>query len=154
MGLSIGIHAQTGVADREDHVIAGTDWGVIAGVVFVEGNVGGLNSELAARRHGVARVHSEVHDYLINLTSVGADGTQFRGRNHHEIDVLTDHAGEHLEVFSDDFIEIKNFWSKHLLAAEGKQLASKRSCTLRSPSDFLCRAAESGIRSQAVQQEF
>ena len=48
--------------------------------VLVERDVGGLDGELAALRHGVAGVHGKIHDDLVDLAGIGADGAERRAR--------------------------------------------------------------------------
>ena len=124
------------------------------GILFVERDVGGLNGELAAGGHGIARVHREIHDDLINLSRVGADRAQHGGGHHDQIDILADHAREHLQVFSDHLIQIEDLRGQHLLAAEGEELAGKRGGALRGAGDLLRGSAKSGVRTQTVEQKF
>ena len=98
--------------------------------VFVERDVGGLDREFATFGHRIAGVDGQVHDDLIDLSWIGAHGADGGTGHHHKVDVLADHAGQHFKVFGDDFVQIENFRSEHLLAAEGEQLASKRSGSL------------------------
>ena len=44
------------------------------------GDVGGFDGEFAALRHGVAGIHGQVHDDLIDLAGIGADRAQYEGR--------------------------------------------------------------------------
>ena len=49
------------------------------GVVFVEIDVGGLERQAAALRHGVARVHGEVQDDLLDLARIGLHRAEITG---------------------------------------------------------------------------
>ena len=125
-----------------------------AGVFLVEGNVGGLDGQLASRGHGVTRVHGEIHDDLLDLSGIGPHRAQTSCRDHDQVDVFADHASEHLQVFGDHAIQIKNLRRQHLLAAEGQELAGERCRAPRCAGNFLRRAAQRRVRAEAVKQKF
>ena len=60
LSTSVGRDSGAGVADGDHDVIAGRDLAVHAGVVFVEKDVAGLQRQLAAVGHGVARIQREI----------------------------------------------------------------------------------------------
>src|SRR5207253_3118340 len=68
------IDTDTGVGHREHHIATGLDRPVLPRVRGVEIHGGGLDRELAAARHGVARVDDQVHDDLLELPGIGSDG--------------------------------------------------------------------------------
>ena len=90
--------------------------------VFVERDVGGLDGQFAALRHGVAGVDGEVHDDLVDLAGIGAHCAERGAWNHYQIDILADHAGEHFQVLGDHLVQIEHFGRQHLFAAERQQL--------------------------------
>ena len=55
-----GRNSGAGVADCDHHVIAGRKLAVHIRVVFVEEDVAGLERELAAVGHGIARVYRQI----------------------------------------------------------------------------------------------
>ena len=124
-----------------------------ARVFLVERDVGGLDGQLASRRHRVARVHGQIHDDLLNLARIGANRAQVSAGNHYQIDVFADHAGQHLQVFCDHAIQVQNLRRQHLLSAEGEELARERGGPTRGAGNFLRRAAQGGFRTEAVEQK-
>jgi hypothetical protein len=90
---------------------------------------------------------------LLNLSRIRSHRAQTRRRNHHQIDIFTDHAREHFQVLGDHAIQIENLGGQHLLPAEGKELARERRCPPGGAGDFLRRRAQRWFRSQAVEQE-
>jgi len=108
--LGFVVHADAVIADGEHDVVAGGERRVGAREVFVKGDVGGLDGELTALRHGVAGVHGDVHDDLVDLARIGADRAQRRAWNHDQIDVLADHAGEHFQVLGDHLVSDRAPW--------------------------------------------
>ena len=114
----------------------------------------GLDRELAARGHGVARVDRKIHDDLLDLAGVGAYRPELRAGSHHQIDVFADHAGEHFQVFGGDVVEIDDARGEHLLAAEGEQLAGQRRGALGGAGDLLRRAAQMRFGAEAFEKKF
>ena len=124
------------------------------GIVFVERDVRGFDRELAAGRHGIARIDREIHDDLLDLAAIGANRPEVRGRNHHEIDVLPDHAVEHFEIFGGDIVQVDDARSQHLLAAECQKLASERRRAFGGAGDFLSGSAKVRFGPETLQQKF
>ena len=62
---------RAGVADRDHHVIAGRDLAVHARVALVEEDVAGLERELAAVGHGIARVDRQIEHGGGELIGIG-----------------------------------------------------------------------------------
>src|SRR6185437_8043717 len=58
--LRVRIHAAAGIGDGEHYVVARRHRGALLGVALFQGEVGGLQNDLSALGHGVARVHREV----------------------------------------------------------------------------------------------
>jgi hypothetical protein len=69
----LGRDAGTGVGDVDPHVVG--DRHALIGRLrrLFGGDVGGAHGELAAIRHGVARIDGEVHDHLLELRDVNLD---------------------------------------------------------------------------------
>jgi len=53
-----------------------------------------LDDDLASRRHGVAGIHRQVHDYLLHLPGIGAHAGRQRVQAQAELDVLPDQAAQ------------------------------------------------------------
>ena len=66
----------------------GDDGDVAGGIVRVELDVRRLDRQLAAVRHGVARVDRQVHEDLLHLHRVGPDVAEVRRRREMEVNVL------------------------------------------------------------------
>ena len=98
----------------------------MARFLFAQGYVASLDVELASGGHGVAGIDSQVHDDLFDLSGIGANWPKIFSGSEHKIDIFTDHAREHLQVFGGDIVEVDHPRSQHLLAAEGEQLAGQR----------------------------
>ena len=69
-------------------------------------------------RHGITRVYRQVHDDLLDLSGIGFHGADLRTRNHDQVDVFTNQAGQHFKAFCDYAVKVHNFGRKHLLTAE------------------------------------
>jgi hypothetical protein len=53
-------HTDPGIGDCQHHVLAGADFGIGRGIFIVEIEVGGLDGQPAAVRHGISPVDHEV----------------------------------------------------------------------------------------------
>ena len=138
----------------EHHVGAGRDVVVGAGVLVVELDVRGLDGQLAALRHGVARVDGEVHDDLLDLARVGLDVPEAARRR--AIVSSMSSPSRRRSIFSmpgDDLVQVEHLRLEHLLAAEREELprelrrAHRRPCRISSRS---ARSGSSGLRSPAI----
>src|SRR5262249_17468787 len=98
------------------------DGEVAAGIAFVEHDIGGFDGEDSAFRHGVAGVDHQVHEDLLDLAGVGADGAKVGGQHQAEIDVFADEAPEHAAQAGDELVEIEHAGLQDLAAAEGEEL--------------------------------
>src|SRR6476620_11856963 len=83
------VHAAAGVREGNEYMPAGMRLGMHGHVSFIEDDIGRLDRELTANGHGVARVHGQVHDYLLKLADVHLDGPKIVGAMEMKIDVLT-----------------------------------------------------------------
>ncbi len=78
---------------------------------------------LPAARHGVAGVESEVHDDLLDLSGIGADGAQVVGGRGEHFDVFANQPPQQRIETQHDVVEIDHPRREHLLPAERQQLA-------------------------------
>ena len=76
--------------------MAGFDRSVTARIGLIQHHVVGLDDDLAARRHGIARVHHQIHDDLFDLAWIGLHLTQAGSLNRQDINVLADQSSQHL----------------------------------------------------------
>jgi len=89
----------------------------------------------------------------VSLARIGFHGAQVRAGDHHQINILANHAGKHLQVFSDDRVQVYHFRSQQLFTTKSQKLAGKRCGPLRGISNFLSGTAESRIGTNAIQQK-
>ena len=91
--------------------------------MLVELDVGGLDRQRAASRHGIPRVHREVHDDLLHLPAIGLHERQLGPEAQHDLHVFPDEASEHRPHVGHDHVQVEQRRLDDLLAAEGQQLA-------------------------------
>jgi hypothetical protein len=87
--------------------------------------VAGVDHELAAGRHRVARVQGQVQDHLLELGPVGPQIAGARVQIHLEFDLLADEAPQHGLDAGRDIVHGQNLRLEHLAAAEGQKLLSQ-----------------------------
>ena len=69
-------------------------------VFRIHDEVCGFDGQRSALRHGVAGIHGEVHDNLLNLSDIRLYLAQPRIRREYEINVRSDESGQHLIKFA------------------------------------------------------
>src|SRR5208283_3768496 len=92
-GLGFLVHALAGIGNRDHGIASGLDKTVFA-EVLAHGNVGALQSELAAFGHGIFGIDDQVHDDLLKLADVGASVTGLGGEAGHQFDVFADQGAQ------------------------------------------------------------
>ena len=75
-------------------------------------DVGGLDRQVAAVGHGIAGIDRQVHDDLLDLAGIGLDRADGPRRNHDQVDVFADQAGQHFQVFGDHVVEVEHLWAQ------------------------------------------
>ena len=65
-----------GVADPQPHELAGPRLQMQPDIIVIEGDVGRLQVQGPALRHGVAGVQAQVHQHLVDLALVGLNVPQ------------------------------------------------------------------------------
>ena len=113
------------VDDREADVVTGRDI-ELARELRVDVRVRGLDDQLAAFGHRVARVDHEVREDLLDLARVRVDAIQVRLEVRVQRDVLPDDARQHLRDVADDRVELEEPRLHGLLPAERQQLPGQR----------------------------
>ena len=116
------VHAAAGVGHRQRHVRPWFHPRVLARVHIIHIEVGSLDGELPAVRHGVAGVHREIHHHLLDLPGIGHYLAQIHGKRDHELDVLAEQPAQHRLHSRNDLVQVQNLGLQHLPAAEGKKL--------------------------------
>src|SRR6185437_15666970 len=86
----VGAHAGAGIAHFDQDIFAGGDMllAELARGRLID--IGGADKELAAIRHGVARIDGEVPDNLLELMQVGLDGPEIAPGLELELDILAE----------------------------------------------------------------
>ena len=115
------IHADAGVGQRQDQAGARQDTSDPSHRVLVEDSVQGRDDEPSAVRHGVARVHSQVHQHLLDLAGIHFD-TPGGARHRVDLDVLADQPSEHRHDVADHHVKVDHHRLEHLPAAESQEL--------------------------------
>ena len=90
------------------------------GVAFVEFGIRGLDGKRAAIRHGVARVHHQVHQDLLHLSRIRAHHSEVRRQPELEIDILANQAAQHRAHGGYQFVEVERVGLQGLAPAEGE----------------------------------
>ena len=125
MGHDLPRNAAARVAEDERRVVSGPHVGRRRGRPGFECLVACLDDHRAAARHGILGVDGEVHQDLLDLRTVGADGPQVGGPAEADIDVLADRAAQDAAEFPDDGIQVRDLHLQHLFPAEGKELGDE-----------------------------
>ena len=105
--------------------------------IGVRSDAPGLDAQLAAVRHRVARVDHQVQDDLLDLTGICFDASEMVVQHYGEFDVFFDQATEHLFRVRYDLVDIQDDWFNNLLTTEHQELARERSSTVRRLLDLL-----------------
>ncbi len=116
------VDALAGIGDGEHHVRTGVHAQVQIGIFLVEPDVAGLQGQLAALGHRVARVHDQIHDHLFEAARIDFHAREFGSGARRELDVGTDDALQHLFHTHEHVVQVEHLGFEHLLAAEHQQL--------------------------------
>jgi hypothetical protein len=122
-GLGLGFHADAGVGHGELDVGA-RQAAMLTRRRFVELHEGDGDDEASARRHGIASVHGQVDDHLLELAGVGLDAGAGR-RLDHELDILAEQPLQHGAQALNDRVGIDHARLQELLATEGQELTGQ-----------------------------
>jgi hypothetical protein len=102
----------------------------------VENAVSGRDGEDAAIGHGVAGIHAEVQQHLMDLCRVAHDRPEFVRENHPHLDVFKEGIVGDVFDLLDEVTELNHRASAFNAAGEGKNLSHHVRATLRtSPQD-------------------
>ena len=97
--------------------------------------------EPTAARHGVARVHREVEQHLLQLARVDLDGPEVGRGLRGEGDVVAEHAAQQLLDVEDEDVQVDDLGGRDLAAREREQLVRERGGAIGRIADALARAA-------------
>ena len=95
-GLSLQVHSGPRIAHAQHHIPAGPHGRVLPGIAFIDLYVGGLNHDLAALRHCVARVDRQVHQHLFKLARVGIHASQAAAGQDNQFNARPRSAGRNI----------------------------------------------------------
>src|SRR5690348_2970435 len=105
-------------------------------IIFVELDVARFDQELAAVRHGVAGVETEIHEHLLDLRGVGAHGEKVFGEGELDLDFFADGFFEQRRIFADELVEIEIRGSENLAPRIGEELPREPRGSLGLRADF------------------
>src|SRR5262249_14529980 len=87
-GENLLAHPTAGVGNCQTNVVARMRFGSVLAIVSVEMGTRNFESELSAAGHGVARIHNQVHNHLLELSGIGTKMDRAVACNDHEHDVF------------------------------------------------------------------
>src|SRR5579863_2151998 len=154
MGHGFRAHAQAAVADSEHHVSPWFYADMLAGVCLVQVDVASFDHQPSAARHGVARVHHQVHQHLFDLRWVGLDGADIRRKFAVNPDVFAHQPAQQLLQAVHNAVEINILWLQNLLAAERQQLMYQGCGTFAGIVDALDIVSKSGLAFGTLARQF
>ena len=150
---NVGRDAVTGVADSDHHELPGLHLAVGGNRGFVERRVGGLDRELAAAAHGIARIDREIDDGRRKLRGIGQHAPGV-GREHRlDLDVLAEHRLEQLGGLHHQAVDLDLARLQRLAAREGQKLRGDRRAARRRVVDQLGDRCKLRLVRQAVLQD-
>ena len=125
MNLSLGVHADAGIADRQQDVLPRRDLDALV-VRSVQCHVTCRDGETPTLWHGIPCVHPQVHDDLLNLTSISPHCTDLRIELQHCFDIVPQQTWQHFRQVLHYVAKIEDRWFEHLFPTVSQQLASHR----------------------------
>ena len=108
MSLGLLVHACSGVADREQDVVAGRHRRMLVGEFGIKANARRAESQFAATGHGVARVDGQIQDDLLDLPLIGLHRAESRIERDLQLDVFAEKARQHLDHILNNQVQVQN----------------------------------------------
>ena len=130
LGRHLGRHAAAGVADRQQHVLAGADIAVLVGVGIVQRRIRHLDGQLARALHRVAGVDRQVEDRVLDLGRVHGGGPQPAGHDGLDLDGVANRAAHHVLKPQHQFADVDDLGRQRLPPPECQQLAGQLGAAL------------------------
>ena len=109
--------------------------------------------ECSAGRHGIFGVHGQIQYHLIDLSSVGANGTGPRVKISGQVDVFADQPFDHGADRRKRLVEVKDLERQHLAPAEGQELPGQGRRPLAGGQDLRQRTTKRILGPHLVQHE-
>ena len=106
-------------------------------VLRLQLDVGGLDHQLAAGGHRIARVVREINDDLFDLRGIGMDAAQSGSGQHQQFDGFPQQALQHGLHAGEHQVKIQNARLGRRAAAEGQQVARKSGRPLAGIDDLV-----------------
>ena len=93
---------------------------MLAGIFLIEFDAAGLDHQVAALRHRIARIHDQIYQHLFDLSWIGLDSIQRRIQFCRQRNVLANQTPQHLVHIGDDVVQIHRQGLQNLLASKGE----------------------------------
>ncbi len=110
-----------GIGYRDHRIAPGLNKTVFA-QVRAHRDAAALHRQLATLRHGILRIHDQVHDDLFELPGVGAGVSGVGGEARDQFDVFADQGPQQPLHVADHAVDVDDLQFQELLAAERQQL--------------------------------
>ena len=83
----VGWHAGAGIGHRENNIVALRHFGVLGGIRRRQTRVGGLDREVAAMRHRIARIQCQIEQRIADLRRIGIGQPDVRRQLRRDMDL-------------------------------------------------------------------
>ncbi len=135
--LHLGVHADPGIAHRQQHIRPLVDAQMILRIGRVQEDIARLDGQFAALRHGIAGIDRQIHQHLLDLPRVRQDVAQIGSGLRNQVQVFADHPTQHVVEIQDQRVEIEHARLDRLFTCKGEQLVSESRGALGSVEDFV-----------------
>ena len=135
-------HSRAGVADRNLHVRSGDKFLMVPAVVLIEEGIAARDRQLAAFRHGVASVHSEIEDGGLQLDWISFHLPQAVRSEDVESDGLTQRAAQKIGEAVEKLVDVEGLRIERLLSRKRQQALGYRGCSLSAAHGVVDDAAQ------------
>ncbi len=147
------VHADSGIGDRDCDILAGPHAQLLRREIPAQVDGSGFDRQLAPVRHGVARIHHQVHNHLLQPPRIGVYHVVRSGRDRHQVDIFADKAAQHLLYLKDQVVDVDRAGGQRLTPAEGEQLLRQRAAPFGGSADLFERGAERFAQVAAAEQQ-
>ena len=105
-------------------------------VFFIKSDRVRLDDQGTAVGHGIAGIHAEIQQHLIELDSIRENWGEVRREGGLDLDVCTDHIFERVKSVRDAEVQIDVAGFKYLASSESEELPCETRCTLGLAANF------------------
>ena len=147
-------HADSGVAYRQRHERTGHGFRVPGGGARIQLRAGSLNRDPPAIGHGVAGIHHQVHEHLVQLAAIRHHRREVRSELGDDLHVFADQPPQHAFGLVDHAVQVEGPRLGDLLAAEGQQLLGEQGGPRSGRADLFQRFACGLGQARLGQQHF